>query len=845
MQEEKSRFVRFIQVLAFLAACLVSVVCPLTAAADWASLVKDELYREYPRTLEGKAFLEYPISGATVKIYDRSGFLLYSVDSITGEDGSFSITRPLPESFTVVIGEGQMAGELFDHELARYIPLFDETKHYKVNAVTTLLEAYLDDHPGISYVDAKEAIKAYLCIPESIDLDEIIYSSEWYCYYFSHYSFMKEANAVEGMTFFIDQLLDELEAGETKSFYDAYSIGSSMFKNAMDSLLEGALSELGGEGAGWILGLLNIGGDDIDGRLSEMKTDLQEILNDLEQIINALTALAQELAMDTNEVETYIQGRSAQDAISTIKTHYGPDEKDSRGDTNTLKYFSFLTSKDSNPTTKAQMATLVENINGSWDIEDKVQKIHDAIIPDIGNTDGLIDLWTKTFLLQGPVSSDQLMSYYQTLEQYFAVLLFYQFKGANIVVEALNYQSASGAALPLAVGLGEDGETPASSYLKGTFQPMIQEETDRFLKNVVRLIINNCGLYWEKSFLPDNARDILARATFFVIQTLGEDHYGLRLGAFGTSNLVHDISEIGAVKQISPDTFQWVGTEGEKVDVDMESRPYDYWGTLKSPDLGKLQKGTTYTLLEGDLGAFDPGTDYTVKYSTGDGTYPILGTAAVKTYTKDYKEDPKGEISYGYFLSPFRVGGKELIMDPSAFKRNYYTNDRDGHVNWWHDENLDENGLYLYVHGKNKYTNDSSSIDMKVEWYHRFTFEGSESTTAYLNIEGKITGSVYIHHENYWSNEAEIGYHVGVYDDTHNSVVKRIDGSFKASDIDTKQGYNKTLNDQISFTLEPGVEYYVYADIWGHGENYSGDYEYICEMKDLTHLSLTFVDSEF
>ena len=30
----------------------------------------------------------------------------------------------------------------------------------------------------------------------------------------------------------------------------------------------------------------------------------------------------------------------------------------------------------------------------------------------------------------------------------------------------------------------------------------------------------------------------------------------------------------------------------------------------------------------------------------------------------------------------------------------------------------------------------------------------------------------------------------------------------------------------------------------GYGENYSGDYEYMCKMK-LTHLSLTFVNSEF
>ncbi|VBB42930.1 exported hypothetical protein [uncultured Desulfatiglans sp.] len=843
MQIEKRFLVHVGRLVVLLSMIPFLVLSSSPAAAGWLDDVKDELYMQEARLLEGSAFLDDPVSGGTIEVYDRHGFLLHRIDAATGENGSFSIALPLPESFTLVISKGEMLGRPFEHELTRYVHLFDPGKEYKVNAITSLLAAYLAEHPDIPYGEAKDAVRAFLSIPETIGLDEIIYSSEWYCYYFSHYAFMKEAEAVQGMEPFIEQLLRELEAGGIRCFFDPDSVGSSYFKEVMAALLKGAISKLGGEGTGWILGLLNIGGNDIDSRLGNMEKDLRGILSTLQNIITALTNLAHDLAMDTNEVETYIEGLSAQDAITLIKTHYGPEDPDSRGDTNTLKWYANCTSADSNPTTRADIERFVDNVNGAWDIESQVQKIHDAIIPDVGNTDGLLDLWTKNFLLQGPISPDDLLRYYQTLEQYFAVLLFYQFKGANIVVEALNYQSSSNGTSPVN-GFGQDEVTPASSYLTGTFQPMIREQTDRFLQNVLKLVANNCGLYWEKNFLAENAQAVLARATFFITQTLGEDHYGLRLGVFGTENLIHDIKEIGAVRPIDEDTDQWVGTPGVLVDVEMPSRPYDYWGTLVNPALGTLKKGTTYSLLKGDLGPFDPGT-YLAKYDTGDGAYPLLGNAVVKTYTEDYQEASNGTISYGYFLAPFRIGGKEAIMDPSAFKRNYYHNDHSGSVNWWHDENLYDTGLYLYVHGKNKYTNDSSSIDMKVEWYHPFTFEGTESTTAYLNIAGDITGSVYIHHENNWSNDAEIGYHIGIYDDTHNKIVKRIDDSFEASDNGNTQNYSKKLNDQISFTLEPGVKYYVYANIYGNGSNSSGDYEYVCKLNRLTHFSLTFVNSEF
>jgi 2C-methyl-D-erythritol 2,4-cyclodiphosphate synthase len=85
-----------------------------------------------------------------------------------------------------------MDGEPFDHDVRRYIRLFKEKDYYKVNAVTTLMAEYQARQPKLSHMQVKKAVANYLSIPDSIDLDEIIYSSEWFCYRFSHYLFMKE-----------------------------------------------------------------------------------------------------------------------------------------------------------------------------------------------------------------------------------------------------------------------------------------------------------------------------------------------------------------------------------------------------------------------------------------------------------------------------------------------------------------------------------------------------------------------------------------------------------------------------------------------------------------------------
>lgn len=650
---------------------------------------------------------------------------------------------------------------------------------------------------------------------------------------------MREAEAAGGLTPFINLLTGELEEGASHPFYDTESVGSSFFKDVMKDLISGAASEIGSDGTGWILGLL-IGGDsNDDGRLDEMESDLKNVLYDLQRILDALTALTQELALDSNEVETYIQGLTAQAAVSAIKSHFGPDGDDNQGSSNTLKYFSFLRSKDVDQVTKQQIETLVDNINGAWDIQLQVQEIHDAIVPDIGGTSGLLDLWTERFLLQGHVSDEQLMDYYKTLERYFSALLFYQFKGANMAVEAMNYQFSAEAALRDG-GATQPGAKPASSYLTGTFKPMIKKETDRFLQNVTRLIAENAGLYWESRFLPSTAQEILARATWFVAQTLGEDHYGVRAGILGTKNLAADVVNFGLNN--NPGS-KWAESSPAAA-AEIDGRPYDAWGTLNAPDLGTLTKGTKYTLLAADFGdAVSATGSYDVNYEPG--TYRVtpwvsMGDVVVNRYTDQYVEDPDGKILYGYLLGELRRGGREVIMESSVFDHSH-SNVHSGDVNWWSQDLFWGDGsLNLYIEGKNKYNNSSSSIDMKWARQHSFVFGGAESVTAYLNVAARASGYIYVKDGNYPS-EAHAHFWWGIEDLTagdYHHVGESVDY------VQGKKSIDKNFNDQIQVTLKPGHRYSIYTHLHADGNNSNGDYHFDV-TNHVNHLSLTFVNNEF
>jgi hypothetical protein len=354
---------------------------------------------------------------------------------------------------------------------------------------------------------------------------------------------------------------------------------------------------------------------------------------------------------------------------------------------------------------------------------------------------------------------------------------------------------------------------------------MIKEETEMFFNCVSKLILYNTGLFSQDAFLPGAAQDILARATFFIAQTLNEDHYGLRAGILGTANMFFDVSHgVAHDKHF----HRYEAGLGERVDIDVPDKSYDSWGTggFTGYDPGTLQKGTLYALKKYDFvphgRIFDTG-DYLV----GDDSMMSVCWATVKRYTKDYHEDPNGEIVYGYCVAAARKGGTDVLMDSSVFHKNQCTVSGSArHSEHGEEDRLDFPGV-LFLRAW--FDSEFSSIDVKLEYSHDFTFIGPQ-TTAYLNIYGKAHRSSTEYYHGHGSEHA--GVNIGIFNVTQQKIMIQYSPYLV--------GGEQVLDHQLSFQLEPGNRYYVFANVVGSG---FGGHCYDVDMT-LTHLSLTFVNKD-
>lgn len=614
--------------------------------------------------------------------------------------------------------------------------------------------------------------------------------------------------------------------------------GSSLFSGVLDDLIDGAKSELESEGTGWILSILGAGGNGDDNELQKMDQELQNVLTKLDQIISELKKLAKQLNLDKVEIETYIEGAGAQTAIAKIKTHFdGVTPSD-------LNHYSNKTISDRGDTLNRDISTFVSHALGGWDIETSLTKIHTSIFPDIGNTNGLLELWTETFILKGNNNSYSLLNYYKSLEKYFSILLMYQFKGLNILVEALNYNQKLDTKLET-----KKFQSDAYEYISKTFKPRIKQQTDEFYNMVTKLITSFCDLTSKKNFLPEYSEEILKRASFFITQVLGEKEFGIFVDVLGTGNLMNDFQKT-VISQGKKEFYK------PEIVSKITNTKYDAWGTCQDLDFTTLKKDDEYVLNRSIIK--NPESDsFNAWLIEGPSKRLIpIGSAKVTTYTPDYKEDPKGEIKFGYILGDYRRGGREMMMNDDLFKVHFYRNDHSDDVEWWHDDKIYPHHLYLKVKANNKYTNTSTNTDMKVERYRKFKIDGADTLNCYLNIDAQLIDGdddnafVYKHIEND-SADCEIGYHLGIYDDTKKQVVKRIDRSLSPSDLNKHIKFDKkyrhiheTLHLHKGDSLVKGRDYYVYANVYGNGSNYSGDYKFQMPLK-VYHLSITFEKTDF
>ena len=196
----------------------VVVVAGTIGAAFWLFMQSED---EVSSIVWGDVFLDEPIVGATIGIYDLDGNKIFEENEATGETGLFIFEvdwgikqqgGELPSEFKVVASGGTRNGEYFNGTVVSIAHNYTRGGYCVVNEITTLLAAYGDKHLEISPAEVEETIKEFVGVPSNVDVLDVI---EFNNTSFHSATFMSEAEEAGGFDAFIDVLVDEVENGET------------------------------------------------------------------------------------------------------------------------------------------------------------------------------------------------------------------------------------------------------------------------------------------------------------------------------------------------------------------------------------------------------------------------------------------------------------------------------------------------------------------------------------------------------------------------------------------------------------------------------------------------------
>jgi hypothetical protein len=342
-----------------------------------------------PKTeyIRGWVFAEYPISGATVSVFDSNRVQLHKINQTiveTNDQGTFLIgIKKLPKNFRVVATNGKEGSQDFAAELNTDVNNFNpETDIIYVNVVTTMVSTYLDRHPEKTLDEATTIIKDFLEIPETVDIGESLHNSGQY---FSHTAFMAEAEQNGGINSFIEILLEEIENDPEKThpFYTAQLFTddtSSIVAKIADKIAEGALSSAGEKLFGWALKLFGSGGDGVD--LREVQRTLEEIKTMLSELSNKMDRIYEQLSAQITQTDYNIRIGQINPLMNTIKSISA-----------SLSYLATVTPSPENKIWIVSETERIKRIIGEQ-ILPQASVINDQLV-GIAGAEGLIKVWSR------------------------------------------------------------------------------------------------------------------------------------------------------------------------------------------------------------------------------------------------------------------------------------------------------------------------------------------------------------------------------------------------------------------------------------------------------------------
>jgi hypothetical protein len=264
------------------------------------------------------AFTNQPLAGADVAVFDTDGRLLFQRVNATNAQGIYPAkVRNLSRNFRVVVvldANGQptlanlqslgvvvLSADARDFDPARDIVF--------VNPVTTMVSGLLLARPRLGFEQAQLRVRRYLGMPDNASLGAALREEpQFQSAYFSESTFLNLANRHGGMVRFLEALLADLVAHpKAVHRFPASGLKSSsgdVTSLIAESLVKGALSWAGGEGAGWVAqsaGLTTPGAT--AAQVAQLQKSLDALQSSVDQLSKQLDAATQEILAELTQTQ--------------------------------------------------------------------------------------------------------------------------------------------------------------------------------------------------------------------------------------------------------------------------------------------------------------------------------------------------------------------------------------------------------------------------------------------------------------------------------------------------------------------------------------------------------------
>lgn len=382
----------------------------------------------------GKALINAPIVGGTVRVYDLEHHLLQEVTNETYTSGTFCLYfENIPSDFRVEVTGGTFNGLPFTGHLYAEIRDLDPKLHsIIVSPFSTLVSKYIQNKPGTEYAEALNLVKSFLMIEDYV---RIVDYYEFHEDFFSPGVFETRMNENGGFDLFVDILLADMEDGLLHTFATTVSergISSMILKFALKEIADGLSAWAVGQGADWILNLITgDDGNDYEQDIKNMENQLNTIIQELEKLSKQVSEAEKRIVSEIRKNRWDADMNAIQDELSLIDTMYGRLDIIAQSDPDKVKQ----------PANELVNSILDPN-NG---IEPAFRTINKNMI-DLWNTDGLLKTWAGNVYEQywaeysqtvtENLFVDEVMPYFDQLVSFYEYIAAYQIKAVNLLIEA-------------------------------------------------------------------------------------------------------------------------------------------------------------------------------------------------------------------------------------------------------------------------------------------------------------------------------------------------------------------------------------------------------------------------